>query len=555
MMCQELLRVVKERWVLICGLYFVALCTAFVFTRTIIGDESQLLHVGKAVYSGARLYRDAWFNQMPIGPYLYGAVQFVLGPSFYLGRFTSVALSVINFVLCVKTARTIAGPWGGKVAATLFAFNWVLANYYAAAYSPAMTGLLVTAAAYFLFKGDSLGCRLAALLCADLAVCTRALVFPITAAVNFYVLWARRDGRSLVLAVALFIPALFYLGFIHGQADHFLFANLYSNKQVVALPAQDQTDLDRSVASLPGPGRMLIKKMADTALRRNDFVDLIQYFPIAVLSVPLAFAWYWRRREADTGGTRWRDLPRYAPFLALSAGLAGFVVATILIVSYLLPGGVPNYQTPGYPLYIILCVYAYQAIVTTTPRIQAELRALVGVTVALAAFTYGVPNLAYASGVLNIPGKGLTLPLHAVKEVAVFIRDRSDPEDEILTDRPWFVYEAGRRPHLGFWMTWYSYAPRWSTALSEHYHVVNPEMIRKAIETRAPKFVIRYVDQNNESDPITFAAKHSDDPQGMARLFEERYERIAVFLGAGKHGDGAVIYQRRSDPQFGTSPA
>lgn len=545
-MAEDSVNGVVRRWVLICGCYFALLSSAFAFTRTIIGDESQLLLVGRAVYAGQRLYTDVWYNQMPLAPFVYGAVQELWGPSLYLGRFTSVALSLLTFILCVKTGRIIAGEWGARIAGTLFAFNWVLASHFAGAYSPALTGLFLTASTYFLFKGPTLACGLAAILFADLAVCTRALVFPFTAAVNLYVIGARRDSRILVLLAACLPPSLFYLAFIHGQSDHFLFANLYSNKHVVAYPVQDQASLQQTIAVLPGVGRMFIKRLADAALRENDLVKLVQYFPFAVLSVPLVYAWYMGRTGSPEERQGWGILPGSGAFVTVAIGFAGFLVATVLMVSYLLPSGTPNYQTPGYPLFIILCVFAFQAVVSARQGPAGpSLQSLITVTVGIAAIAYGLPNLAYVSGVRNIEGKGLTLPISAIREVGTFIRDRSNPHDEILTDRPWFALEAGRPPHLGFWMTWYSYAPKWSTEMAQRYHVVNPEMVRRSLEILAPKFVIRYVDASNPSDPVTYAAMHSNDPEAVLKVFEAGYERIGVFPGSGKHGAGAVVYARR----------
>lgn len=534
-----------HQWILICGLYVAALSSLFALTRRIIGDESHHLVAAQAVYSGLRMYREVWVNNMPGFHYVYGAIQAIWGPSFYLGRFMSVALGVVTFILCVKTCRIIADEWGARIGATLFAFNWVLANHYAAAYSPALTALYLTASAYFLFKGESIGCRLAAVLLADLAVCTRALVFPITAVVNVYVLLARRDFRWLVLLVALLVPFLFYLGFIHDQAEYFLFANLHWNKGVFNAVVNGQADLDRAIAALPGLGKMIVGKAADMTLRENAFATGFLYFPVAVLSVPLVYVWFRARREGSLPGPSWCSLPGMKLFLVLAAGLTGFVLATILFVGLLTPSGVPSYQTPAYPLFIILCVYAYQAMSELWPKWQSNVKLLAGVAVAVAAVGYGLPNVAYMSGVRNIEGKGLTLPLNAIREVALFIKERSDPKDEVLTDRPFFVYEAERRAHLGFWMTYFSYAPRWSTSMAERYHLVNPAMIRHSLEARAPKFVIRYPDQSNERDPVTFAALYSEHPEEVFRSFEAGYERVAVFPAVGKQGEGAVIYGRR----------
>jgi len=542
-----LLNAIKERWVLMCGVYFLSLCSMFVFTRTIIGDESHLLTAGWAAWSGRPMYREAWVNNMPGVPYIYGAVQKLFGPSFYLARFTSVALALAAFAFCVKTGRLIAEEWGARIAATLYAFNWVLANHYAAAYSPALLGFCLTASAYFLFKGDSVWYRIAAIAFADLAVCTRALMFPVTVAVNIYALLCRQKGRLPVLLVALVIPLSFYLGFIHDQANRFLFANLYWNKGVSSFPVQSQADLEHAIVALPGIGRMLAKKSADMVLRENALAQLFLYFPLAVLSVPLVYSWYRRGDISSETKIAWRDLPGAWAFIALSVGFIGFLGASMLFVGLLLPGGVPNYQTPGYPLFVILCVYAYKAMILRMRSIEADFKKLVGVTVAMAAIGYGIPNLPYFSGVRNIEGKGLTLPLDGIREVALFVKEHSAPGDEVLTDRPWFVYEAERRPHLGFWMTYYSYAPKWSTEMARRYGLVNADMIRESLENRVPRMVIRYVNENISDDPITFAVRHSADPAALRQVFDEGYERIATFPGVGKHGEGAVIYARRQE--------
>lgn len=87
------------RMLTICGLaVFVFSSLAFLLLGRVNADEGWYLYASQLVFRGKVPYRDFAYTQTPLLPYVYGLPQILLGPGLYLGRVTSLLLSVTNLV-------------------------------------------------------------------------------------------------------------------------------------------------------------------------------------------------------------------------------------------------------------------------------------------------------------------------------------------------------------------------------------------------------------------------------------------------------------------------
>ncbi len=74
------------------------------------GDEGWYLYGSTLVLQGLLPDRDFAYTQMPLLPYVYGAVQGV-SPSLLVGRLTSVVISLGAVGMSVVMAKRYAGAW------------------------------------------------------------------------------------------------------------------------------------------------------------------------------------------------------------------------------------------------------------------------------------------------------------------------------------------------------------------------------------------------------------------------------------------------------------
>ena len=85
---------------------------AFFFLGRVNADEGWYLYTSQLVYGGQRPYQDFAFTQTPVLLYFYGLPQLLFSGSLYIGRVTSVVLSMSAMVLSLGVARRYAGDIG-----------------------------------------------------------------------------------------------------------------------------------------------------------------------------------------------------------------------------------------------------------------------------------------------------------------------------------------------------------------------------------------------------------------------------------------------------------
>jgi hypothetical protein len=202
--------------------------------RLIDGDEGFYLMASRLVFEHRVPYRDFFFTQMPLLPYIYGLWMRAIGTSWVSARMLSGLLTALLGTLLYAQVRMETRKWSaGLFAVALFASSTLILAWFTIAKTFALSGLFVFCScicltrlpgafprATFLASGFLLG------LAADVRLFLAGLI-PI-----FFV-WAYRDSRIRARGTELFcflagfaiavVPNLYFL-VLDPQA--FLFGNL-----------------------------------------------------------------------------------------------------------------------------------------------------------------------------------------------------------------------------------------------------------------------------------------------------------------------------------------
>lgn len=122
------------RWakgfVLLSGAVYLLAAGLHVVAGRIHVDEGAYLYAANRVMAGELPYRDFFYLQPPVHPYLYGIVQRALGPGLITGRATSAVLGLIAGVVAVWVGYRLLPRWETVVVASgLLGWN-VYQNYF-----------------------------------------------------------------------------------------------------------------------------------------------------------------------------------------------------------------------------------------------------------------------------------------------------------------------------------------------------------------------------------------------------------------------------------------
>lgn len=213
-----------------------AVTAAFLVPLAIWGvvdnDEGYYGLAAKLTFEGEVPYRDFFYLQMPLLPYVYGAWMQIFGVSLEATRALSVIFALaLGGLICHHAARRFASLWVGAVAVVAFASTRLVSTWYSTTKTYALSTLLLFGAFMLLDRDASARTPrrwLAAGILLGLAIDVR-LIFVATVPVFFILLGRDRAAvRSRAghwaagLAVAL-LPSLILLLIAPSQ---FVFGNI-----------------------------------------------------------------------------------------------------------------------------------------------------------------------------------------------------------------------------------------------------------------------------------------------------------------------------------------
>lgn len=400
--------------------------------RFLDGDEGVYAYASRLALHGHVPYRDFFYEQMPLLPYVYGAWIGVFGESWYAARSLSALAAAATGALLYLHVEGRLGRWPALAAIGFYALSGLVFGYFTIVKTFALASLFLFAA-YVLVEARRPRWLVAGLL-VGLAVDTR-LVFA-AAIPAFAVLAARRRGLPPFgggLAAGLVPSAVFLALSPHA----FVFDNLryHGEKTSHGLIGEPVQKL-RTAANLIGFGS------ADHALG-------VQFALLLVASA--AALWLLRSR--------------FAAALAISLGVASFL------------------PTPTYVQYFCVVVpYLVLLAVELAPRWpRAALAGLVAYAAAGA--------VALVHDVQTAPLLKPSIP--SVERVSDAVEERTRPGETVLAGWPGYLFGTHAQAVSGYTN---QFAPVAAAKISpreaRRVHVLSEPALEALIRQRVPRLVV-----------------------------------------------------------------
>jgi hypothetical protein len=400
--------------------------------RFLDGDEGVYAYASRLALHGHVPYRDFFYEQMPLLPYVYGAWIRLFGESWYGARsLSALAAAATGALLYVHVERRLGG-WAALAATCLYALSGLVFGYFTIVKTFALASLFLFGA--YVLVETRRPRWLAAGLLVGLAVDTR-LVFA-AAIPAFAVLAARRRGLPSFgggLAAGL-VPSAVFLAL---SPHNFVFDNLryHGEKSSHGLVGEPVQKL-RIAANLVGFGS------ADHALGVQ--------FALLLLASAAAL---------------WLLRGRFAAALAVSLGVASFL------------------PTPTYVQYFCVVV-PYLVLLAVELAARWPRAALAG----LAAYA-AVGAVALVHDVQTSP---LLKPsVASVERVSDALEERTLPGETVLAGWPGYLFGTHAQAVSGYTN---QFAPVAAAKISPHearrVHVLSEPALEALIRRRVPRFVV-----------------------------------------------------------------
>ncbi|MFA5134890.1 MAG: hypothetical protein WC505_03845 [Patescibacteria group bacterium] len=216
----------RAGFILVTVIQLLFLLTA-VLWRIIDGDEGFYILASKLVAGGDVLYRDFFYPQMPLLPYIYGAVDTIAGIGWYSGRILSLCFALCTgCLLYLYIQKRTRNAWMGVVAAALYSMTSLVFGWLTVVKTHSIVALLLFAAFYLLsgsaagkkyfWSGLVLGC----------AVDVRLFIAALVPFFLYHIYRCAGKRRQLRLL------ALFTVGLLIGLVPSFIYIGLFPDQFV-----------------------------------------------------------------------------------------------------------------------------------------------------------------------------------------------------------------------------------------------------------------------------------------------------------------------------------
>jgi hypothetical protein len=455
------------------------------------GDEGIYLYASRLVMEGKLLYRDTFFHQYPLMPYVYGGVLEPLGGGLYLGRLLSVVLGISAFLLLLPVSRVVAGEGGAAAYALLFGLNfWAISNL-ARVKHYALTAFLLSLGTFFLVahrgrKGMKI---VGTLLAFALAASSRISTLPVLLIACAYLLRRERDDQpairlTCVTFVCSLVPIFAYSLFV--PFSQMLYGTL-------GYPLSNYK-------------RRGVYRYITWQLRvfRGLVIFRIPSMAILLLLRLRQIAPQWRDRVRSA----W-DAPSPTVFLAVAS-------AALFIVHFYVGHVHEDYHVNYLGLVAILAAQAFRGLGEEARR-RNRVRAFSYLSLFLAALTIftGVRYGIFKKDAFQVPS---TLPAHYA-QADVLARRTSPRGAEILGLTPIVPYLAHRELAHGMEYGVDTYRPDVSDEEARAGNFMNaPQAKRLILSRRAQaveeKFLLRYLRESDFDGSVAAAIQEFYEKEG-----------------------------------------
>jgi hypothetical protein len=488
-------------------LFFVLLSLIHVFMGRSFLDSGFYLYAAKLVYQGQVPYRDFFFVQPPVYPYVYGLPLKIFGPSILAGRLTSLVLGLLTLCLAVRLARKIGGRKAGFITAGLLGFNAFLAYNFSVAKLYALTGLLLTAAMLlfhrYLEKGR--GIVLPSLLLA-LTTGTRIALLPLAALLFLLILLHERKlNRTVWSAVIAYGAgtAAIYLPFVFLSSLDVLFYHLAGI---------------HAGADAAGPYHFGLanKILVMSKLVRDNF-----FFCFLFTASFFFSASHLRKTRSATRST--------SNFFFYWLPAVAFV---FFIVHFATNWFTTDYLTIIFPLAAVIAGCRLSRFEILSYRFFSPLGYLFLAGCLLGAFAYGKKDIMFHEGRYVSP---------YFPELARFVRANVPPGERIAPLNPLIAIETQRDVVHGFEGMPATYTPDWDDHKCRLFNSLNDNRLAEIFRNREAAAVIVDAGMFGISFP-RFMPVSADKRQRIMRTLEAYYRPAAAFPPFAEGGSRVRVY-------------
>lgn len=433
---------------------FIAFALFYIFFGKVQYDEGFYLYASKIAWLGRIPYRDFFFTQTPLLPYVYGLPQHLLGTSLYLGRLTSLLFGILSVFLIYAIAYRMETRFAGLVAVALFIFNLETIYMETIVLTTALSVFLILLASLVLVsKINDYSKAILSVAILIVATGVRASVAPIILVFLLF-FWMTKGWRvflagliaALVAGLAIWSP--FYL-LSKGAVLFDVFGSHVTKEPIIPLPKI----------------LYIIWAIGQTTLL---------YFAQAALGLLLLTAFIINQ------GARgfFKRLKKDGIYLVF-----GSAVILVSLVHFIpTQARYPTYEALVMPLVSIIVAGGVDRVYRQLQGETIRRIFLSGVIILILL----IP-LAQVGHMVDISGG--QSPIAEIRGAASFIKDHSNKDDFLLTFDSYLAIEAQRAVPPGLEMSIFSYFPTWSTAKAEKYKVVNNEILLNYVRNKQPKVI------------------------------------------------------------------
>lgn len=433
---------------------FIIFSLFYIFLGKVQYDEGFYLYASKISWLGNIPYRDFFYTQMPLLPYIYGLPQHFFGTSLYLGRLTSLFFALLSLPLIYLIGRRLESPLAGMIALGLFVFNLETIYMENIVLTTALSVFLVLLSSFVLVsKANDFAKAILSMIILVLAAGVRLSIAPIIL-VFLVFFWLTKGWRvflvGLVAALtsALAIIAPFYLS-SRGVMIFNIFGSHIAKQPIVPLP--------KIVYVLWALGQ-----------------TTLLYFAQAAIGLILLVAFIINQGAKGFLGT----LKKEGPYLAF-----GSAIVLVSLVHFIpTQSRYPTYEAVIIPLVSIVVAGGVDRIYRQLADEKFRRIFLVGVSIIIL-----LMPLAQAGHMVDISGG--KSPIAEIQQAADFVRERTNKEGLLLTFDSYLAIEAQRSVPSGLEMSIFSYFPAWSTEKANKYKVVNNEILIDYVKKDKPQAI------------------------------------------------------------------
>ena len=436
--------------------------------RLVDGDEGFYLMASRLVFGKHVPYRDFFFTQMPLLPYLFGLFLAFVGNTWVAARAFSAILASLAGVavfryVCLETRQRAAGV----VAVLLFAASTLVLGWFTIAKTYALSALLLLLAFQLMrARSSSMGVALSGMWL-GLAVDVRLYL---AAVLPLFVWWIYRDSKQQARLRAI---AYFLAGF-----------------GIVVLPNVYFLVLD--------PAAYIFDNLLFHSIRSDG--GLIGNYPQKLLVIAQLFF-----GRGPGNGLQMTLLSAFVFWMVIyrrstgSASRRAFQLAAVLALISLLP-------TPSYVQYFSLCVpfLIIAAVCSASDALQSmeslryrRLAAAGAVAIALLYAASSAGNLARftrtgdgLNGIRN-QGRAPNWNVDTVRAVSRAIDELAAPGEVVMSLWPGYIFESGTVPFPGLENnTGRERVDVLDPEVALRNHILSEDRVKRAIASHASRIVV-----------------------------------------------------------------